>query len=77
MSDFIQKQFAGRKVKSEILVGQPFSEICRYAAGQACDLIVIGSHARGIVHRIFMGSVSKAVLEHASCPVLMVPLAAV
>lgn len=77
MSEFIQKQLAGQDVKSEILVGQPFSEICRYASEKACDLIVIGSHARGIVHRIFMGSVSKAVLEHASCPVLMVPLAAV
>ncbi|MCK6457963.1 MAG: universal stress protein [Phycisphaerae bacterium] len=60
----------------EVLVGQPHVEISRYAADSHIDLIVIGTHAHGVVHRILLGSVSKAVLEHASCAVLMVPAAA-
>ncbi len=57
--------------------GVKWEEIVRYAAEAAIDMIVIGSHARGVMKRILLGSTSKAVLEHAGCPVLMVPSAAV
>ena len=59
---------------TKVLEGAPDLQISRYAADAAIDLIVIGTHARGLVRRIFLGSVSKAVMEHAPCPVLMVPL---
>ena len=61
---------------TKVLEGAPDLQICRYAAETAIDFIVIGTHARGLVRRIFLGSVSKAVVEHAPCPVLMVPLTA-
>ncbi|MEO6509434.1 MAG: universal stress protein [Nocardioides sp.] len=43
------------------------------AAGQA-DLIVVGTRQRGLLSRVLAGSVSTAVLEHATCPVAVVPL---
>lgn len=58
-----------------VRTGVPWNEIVRYADEVAIDLIVIGSHARGIMKRILLGSTSKSVLEHAACPVLMVPIA--
>jgi universal stress protein A len=64
------------KVVTQAQVGAPVSEITRYACDNHVDLIVIGTHARGLVTRIFLGSVSKAVMEHAPCAVLMVPLRA-
>ena len=35
-------------------------------------MIVLGAHGWGTVKRILFGSVSTAVLHHASCPVLIV-----
>ncbi len=77
VASFVADHFGGLSTRSDVLVGAAHTQICDYAREQACDLIIIGSHARGIVHRIFLGSVSKAVLEHSPCPVLMVPLKAV
>lgn len=37
------------------------------------DRIVTGTRAGGIVRRVFHGSVSKSVLEHAPCAVVIVP----
>ena len=56
--------------------GVPWEEIVCYSEEVAVDLIVIGSHARGVMKRILLGSTSKAVLEHVARPVLMVPIAA-
>lgn len=50
-----------------------YEAICGYAREQAIDLIVMGTHGDTMLHRMFHGSVSKAVLEHAPCPVLLVP----
>jgi nucleotide-binding universal stress UspA family protein len=38
------------------------------------NLIVVGAHQTGVVHRVLTGSVSASVVEHASCPVAVVPL---
>jgi nucleotide-binding universal stress UspA family protein len=58
-----------------VRVGLEWETIARYAEEAGIDLIVIGTHARSVMKRILLGSTSKAVLEHAPCPVLMVPLA--
>ena len=43
-------------VRSEILVGAPAEEIVRYAKEIAADLIVVGSHGRTSMERVFLGS---------------------
>jgi nucleotide-binding universal stress UspA family protein len=63
-------------VITEVRVGSPAPVICDYAHELGVDLIVLGTHARGLTRRLFLGSVSRAVLERAGCPVLMVPQAA-
>lgn len=52
--------------------GEPGATICRVAAREGVDVVVVGSHGRGIVGRALMGSVSNHVLHHATCPVLVV-----
>lgn len=75
---FVRERLSGIQapVVAEVLTGNRVSEITRYAKEAHIDLIIVGTHARGMVNRIFFGSVSKSVLESAPCPVLMVPLAA-
>jgi nucleotide-binding universal stress UspA family protein len=52
--------------------GSPFVEICRYAREQQIDLIVMGTHGRGPLAHMLMGSVAERVVRKAPCPVLTV-----
>ena len=48
------------------------SAICDYAKNNAIDLIVTGTHGRGVVQHFLMGSVAERVVRSAPCPVLTV-----
>ena len=52
--------------------GNPVEEILRVADEIDADLIVLGSHGRGMAKRFLLGSVSDRVLEYAKCSVLIV-----
>lgn len=75
LAEFVNRTFGDQPgtVKMTVLEGRPEEQIVQYAGEHGIDLIVIGTHARGLVSRIFMGSVSKTILESVACPVLMVP----
>lgn len=53
-------------------VGSPFFEVVRYAEEQKIDLIVIGTHGRGPLGHMLLGSVAEKVVRKAPCPVLTV-----
>lgn len=53
-------------------VGQPHNEIIRYAESKKSDLIVIGTHGRGAIEHMLLGSVAEKVVRTAPCPVLTV-----
>lgn len=52
--------------------GVPFEEIVRVAEEEAADVIVMGTHGRGGLGRLLLGSVADRVIRLASCPVLTV-----
>jgi nucleotide-binding universal stress UspA family protein len=52
--------------------GVPAREIVRAAEESKADLLVLGTHGRTGVARLFLGSVAAAVVATASCPVLTV-----
>jgi nucleotide-binding universal stress UspA family protein len=52
--------------------GPPFVEIVRYAREHAIDLIVIGTHGRGGLAHMLLGSVAEKVVRKSPCPVLTV-----
>jgi nucleotide-binding universal stress UspA family protein len=63
---------SGGQAKAFQSEGAPGDEIVAAAKSFGADLIVIGSHGRGGIGRVLMGSVAEAVMRHAPCPVLVV-----
>jgi len=65
---------AGSKVKCEKVVtkdAQPWEGIIGTARALKCDLIVMGSHGRGALGALLVGSETSKVLSHSSTPVLV------
>jgi len=52
--------------------GPPFQKIIEYAREHLCDLIVMGTHGRGMLSHTLIGSVADRVVRKAPCPVLTV-----
>ncbi|SFH67824.1 Nucleotide-binding universal stress protein, UspA family [Halorubrum aquaticum] len=64
----------GVDVETTVVEGSPGREIVRYAADARCDLIVMGTHGRGGIDRLLLGSVAERVVRRSPVPVLTVRL---
>lgn len=56
-----------------LIQGPIIETILAEAKKLGADLIVLGSHGRGMMFQLLIGSVSEGVLHNADCPVLIVP----
>jgi len=57
-----------------LLVRGPTAEtIINESKKLEADMIIVGSHGRGAMHRLLVGSISEGVLRHAEKPVLVIP----
>jgi nucleotide-binding universal stress UspA family protein len=64
---------SGHEASGEVLYGETVDEIARYAKQIEADLIVVGhKHLDGWAARWWRGSVSKSLIAHAPCSVLVV-----
>jgi len=54
--------------------GNPFDTIVDEAAAWRADVIVVGSHGKGWVDRLLIGSVTEDLLNNLPCAVLVVPV---
>src|SRR3954452_12882694 len=59
-------------VQTAVRSGSPFHEIAQYARDEDVDLIIMGTHGRGGLMHLLMGSVAEKVVRKAPCPVLTV-----
>lgn len=64
---------AGEGIASHALVsvGPPAERIAHAARREKADLVVVGSHGRGPLGRLLLGSVADAVKTHVACDVLI------
>lgn len=55
-----------------LVQGDVAPSICEIARNEQADLMVIGTHGRTGLARIFLGSIAEKVIRHAPCSVLVV-----
>jgi nucleotide-binding universal stress UspA family protein len=63
---------AGVRARGLLVEGTPHDRIVRAAKAQRVDLIVMGTHGRSGLARLFIGSVASRVVSAAACPVMTV-----
>lgn len=61
---------------SFVSLGSPFVEIVGYSKEHAIDLIVLGTHGRGVIAHALLGSTTEKVIRKAPCAVLTIRAAA-
>ncbi len=64
----------GRVASIEVCQGYPPEEILRKADEFSCDVIVMGTHGKGIIRHSFLGSAAQKVLRRVRKPVFVIPL---
>jgi len=72
LSAFRERAGASPAALEFLEFGKPATKIVEGAKSWPADLIVVGSHGRGGVERLMLGSVAESVVRHAPCPVLVV-----
>ncbi len=60
------------RVRLATAIGVPVDRILEYAAANEIDLVVMGTHGRGLVGHMFLGSVAERVVRRSLVPVLTV-----
>jgi nucleotide-binding universal stress UspA family protein len=62
-------------VSEQVIQGKPSNEIIRYASENHVDMIVLGTHGKGMLDQALFGSTTERVVRRAPCPVLTVRMA--
>ena len=61
-----------QEVVTEVTLGRPFAEIIAYAREHKVDVIVMGTHGRGAIAHMLLGSTTEKVVRKSPCPVLTI-----
>lgn len=64
---------SGVNAQALLLKGEAAKLILEKAEDLDADIIVIGSHGHGLLHKALLGSVGESVIRHAQCNVMVVP----
>ena len=62
----------GVTVSFLVWTGDPGESIVSAAEAESVDLVIVGTHGRGTIGRLLLGSVSDHVVRNSPCPVLVV-----
>lgn len=69
-ADTAMNQDELQDIRTEVMYAHPVDALIE--ASKAARMIVVGSHGRGALGRLLMGSVSWGVIENAHCPVAVI-----
>lgn len=68
-----QLRTAGLDATALLVEGAAAETILKEASKLDADMIVIGSHGRGRMHQLLLGSVSEGIVHKSACPILVIP----
>jgi nucleotide-binding universal stress UspA family protein len=63
---------SGVRASTKMVIGDPSRHIVRAARSLHADLIVVGTHGRQGLTKLFLGSVAQRVIATATCPVMTI-----
>lgn len=63
----------GVRAETHLVAGDPAAAICRIAEERQANMIIMGSRGHGPLAAALLGSVTSHVVQHAHCPVMVVP----
>ena len=63
-----------RVTSIDVIEGHPVNEILKHAQKNNCDIIVMGTHGKGIISHALLGSVAEKVLRKSRIPVVVIPI---
>ncbi|GIF01761.1 universal stress protein [Paractinoplanes rishiriensis] len=70
-ADRARQTAPGIDVETDILIGRAGPQLFKAAHG--AELLVLGAHGRRGVAGLFLGSVSRRLVTHSPCPIVVVP----
>jgi nucleotide-binding universal stress UspA family protein len=68
---YLERRSTRKRVICHVRVGDVARSIVQLAVDLSADLLVIGTHRRNSVAQLLLGSVTKELIAHAHCPVLV------
>ncbi|WP_254862775.1 universal stress protein [Halovivax gelatinilyticus] len=76
VAELVEESGVDVDVETVVLEGSPSRSIVDHARSSDCDLIVMGTHGRGGINRLLLGSVAERVVRSSPIPVMTVRVGA-
>lgn len=74
LHEFVDTHFTDVKGDSRVLEGNVAESIAGVAAELEAAYLVVGTRGRSSLARLILGDTTHSILQHAPCPVVVVPL---
>jgi nucleotide-binding universal stress UspA family protein len=71
LEDIVQRLPRVTDVRTEVRMGEPGMAVSEYAREIDADLVIAVTHGRGLLGRLWLGSVADDLVRKAPCPVLL------
>jgi len=67
-------EFQERVASIQVVEGDPAAEILRKVDDLKADIVIMGTHGKGLLAHTFLGSVAEKVLHRIKIPVFIIPI---
>lgn len=80
VDDFVQRELKDnpdrikRVSSTQVIEGNPAIEILKKVDELKPDILIMGTHSKGLIAHTFLGSVATSVLQHSKIPVFVIPI---